>query len=300
MMDMQELNRAGQSIRLSEEARGRILAGCAAHRKSRLRWQWVAAAACGVVILGAAAFWQPSPDAAQGQFAEDPVIRGGKDTIGPGEWEPGMTGLEDAIGDMTESSLPPDEIFINECGEELLTSDCALYYDPELYEEVSLTEEEIEAYYGRDIGIDPVPGGLQPDPRGVGARFVKDRATGEWVYDVLRLSFWSDWGDWENGGAVQMLWEGGKGFFVTMSRNGIVSDCIVVWDEDMVPSTIAGYEVTIGHRTFGTQFDENNQPRFEYPVYVAKFTLRGVEYEVMTENLGEETLIEILHTLLDP
>lgn len=90
---------------------------------------------------------------------------------------------------------------------------------------------------------------------------------------------------------------------MTVSRGEIFNCCVYVFPDEMVPSSISGTEVMLGHRQMGygpytVVEDGPNIPAGYFDVYVAQFQHHGLSYEVISENLTQEEFVSALEEML--
>ena len=182
-----------------------------------------------------------------------------------------------------------------------------LYMDPALYEVERWDMEQVREYFGWELAPAYIPEGLTGGGQGVGLTIYRDKATGKLLEDQAGRGFWVDF--WEDGSPKSdddiVI---PKGFTVTASKLGILHCALLPVDEEKV-TQFDRTDVTITHASlpYGpfdpTQKDPSglyNKPAGYYDVYVAAFTLDGVEYEVETQRLELEELIKITASIISP
>lgn len=266
-------------------------------RRKRAVWlQWGGAAACLCVIAAAVfAFGTgrlPNPN--------------------PGGVAPGPAPSQDAspaIEAETAVPIPPstvyvdmDKIFVNES--EDLVSASLLYFDPALYEEVRWDKETVAAYYGRPLAPTWVPEGLTPTNPDCSARVNVRREDGKVVYDTVALGYYRQFGAWEDGSprfidqrCVQ------QGFQITVSRLGQHGCCVYLGPEDEVEwSDIAGTPVAIGYRAMshGPYDPDTHEPAGYYDLYVAQFTLDGISFQIVADEMALEDVVKVAASIICP
>ena len=182
-----------------------------------------------------------------------------------------------------------------------------LYMDPALYEAEHWDMDQVREYFGWELAPAYIPEGLTGGGQGVGLTIYRDKATGELLEDQAGRGFWVDF--WEDGSPKSdddiVI---PKGFTVTASRLGILHCGLLPVEEERI-TQFDRTDVTITHASlpYGpfdpTQKDPSglyNKPAGYYDVYVAAFTLNGVEYEVATQRLELEELIKITASIISP
>ena len=197
-----------------------------------------------------------------------------------------------------------DNVMVNESAG---TLDVALLYrDPDFYVEETWGEEEVVAYYGWNLTPSYIPEGLSAGSRNVAAGIWRERATGEIVQEQAGWGFWSDF--WEDGSPKSdddiVI---PTGFTVIASKLGILHCALLPVDESKT-TDFGGVPVTLSHCSlpYGpfdpTQKAPNglyNMPAGYYDIYVASFTLDGVEYEIEARRLELEEVIKIVASVIN-
>lgn len=182
-----------------------------------------------------------------------------------------------------------------------------LYMDPALYEAEHWDMDQVREYFGWELAPAYIPEGLTGGGQGVGLTIYRDKATGKLLEDQAGRGFWVDF--WEDGSPKSdddiVI---PKGFTVTASKLGILHCGLLPVEEERI-TQFDRTDVTITHASlpYGpfdpTQKDPSglyNKPAGYYDVYVAAFTLNGVEYEVETQRLELEELIKITASIISP
>lgn len=180
-----------------------------------------------------------------------------------------------------------------------------LYRDPALYDEEILDAEGVSTYYGWALAPTYIPDGLTDGGNAVSGCIIREKATGNVVEDQAGRSFWVDF--WEDGSPKSdddiVI---PKGFSVEVSKLGILH-CGLLPVDEAKPTDFNGVSVTLSHASlpYGP-FDPEKMdpsglyhlPAGYYDIYVASFTLDGVEYEIQTQRLELEELIKITASLI--
>lgn len=198
-----------------------------------------------------------------------------------------------------------DNVVVNE-SDGMARDAAPLYRDPDLYIEETWGEKEIVAYYGWNLAPNYIPEGLFDDGRNVSAGIWREKATGEIVQEQAGRSFWTNF--WEDGSPKSdddMVIP--TGFTIIASKLSILH-CALLPVSESKATDFGGTPVTLSHCSlpYGpfdpTQKDPSglyNMPTGYYDVYVASFTLNGVEYEIETQRLELEELIQIVASVIN-
>ena len=182
-----------------------------------------------------------------------------------------------------------------------------LYMDPALYEVEHWDMDQVREYFGWELAPAYIPEGLTGGGQGVGLTVYRDKATGELIEDQAGRGFWVDFyedGSPKSDDDIVIP----KGFTVRCSKLGILHCGLLPVDDERV-TQFDRTEVTLTHASlpYGpfdpTQRDPSglyNMPAGYYDVYVASFTLDGVEYEVEAQRMELEELIKIVASIISP
>lgn len=182
-----------------------------------------------------------------------------------------------------------------------------LYMDPTLYEVEHWDMEQVREYFGWELAPAYIPEDLTGGGQGVGLTVYRDKATGELIEDQAGRGFWVDYyedGSPKSGDDIVIP----RGFTVRCSRLGILHCALLPVDEarvtdfDRVPVTITHASLPYGPFD-PTRKDPSglyNMPAGYYDIYVASFTLDGVEYEVSAQRMELEELIRIVASIIKP
>ncbi len=203
-------------------------------------------------------------------------------------------GIDDTI-DRTNKDVPPSDpmesVYFNQMTDEPM-SDSKLYFDPEKTYEEMLTLAQVWKYLGRDIRPKHLPNGM-------------NAATAQSDEPHYRMIYHNDGSvAWDQFHFIYSeSFEGydplHKTLRITVSKTTAKSDLLYVWSEDMNESKINGTEMKIGARkmSFGPYTD--HQPAGYYDLFIAEFGFRGVDYQVVGENLSKEEFIETLSSMVE-
>lgn len=198
-----------------------------------------------------------------------------------------------------------DNVIVNESIG--MASDASrLYPDPALYEKEIWGQKEIKDYYGWELNVPYIPDGLTDGGNVAAATVYRDKSTGELIEDQVSRGFWVDF--WEDGRPKSdddiVI---PKGFTITVSKLGILHCCLLPVDEERT-TDFGGVNVIITHCSMKHgPFDPtqkapdglSNMPAGYYDIYVASFTLDGVEYEMETQRLELEEVIKIVASVIN-
>lgn len=173
-----------------------------------------------------------------------------------------------------------------------------LYFPPEQYEKLRWSSDEILAYFGRDLAPAYLPEGVTPHSGDGAATVFRNRADGTIAYDNVRLTYGSISVEYPDAGGIILP----EGFQLTASRIGIMNDCVYVLpgEDEIRTSDIAGTAVTVGYReiSYGPYDPETHAPAGTYPLYVFRFTLDGVQYDITTHNLPLDEGVKITASVI--
>lgn len=201
--------------------------------------------------------------------------------------------MDEAVpgGEESNKSIQISRSNIHLNGAELLDG-APLYYNPALYDRVEWDIADIADYFGRDLAVPYLPDGIPPSDNG-STEVYRKKSDGAIVYDTFEQVYGTISEEASESGGVILP----KGFTLTASKLGILSDCIcVIPGEDKIrTSEIAGADVTIGYREmhYGPYDPETHTPAGTYPLYVFQFALDGVEYDITTHNLPLDEAVKI-------
>lgn len=197
-------------------------------------------------------------------------------------------------------------VVVNE-SEGLSADGTRLYMDPALYEVEHWDMDQVREYFGWELAPAYIPEDLTGGGQGVGLTVYRDKATGELIEDQAGRGFWVDF--WEDGSPKSdddiVI---PRGFTVRASRLGILHCALLPVDDERV-TQFDRTEVVLSHASlpYGpfdpTRRDPSglyNMPAGYYDVYVASFTLDGVEYEVTAQRMELEELIRIVASIISP
>ena len=182
---------------------------------------------------------------------------------------------------------------------ETLINAAPLWRDPELYDSIWWDRNDIIDYYGKDLTPVYVPDGLTAANGNGTAKVVADKS-GNIVEDTVWLGFYHDYH--ENG--HPKLTEGVtayKGFFITVSKIGLLHDCLYLLPEnEVITSDIDGTAVTFGYRPmpYGPYNPDTHDPAGYYDMYVAEFEYDGIEYQIVAEQMEAEEVIKVVSSII--
>ena len=259
------------------------------HYKKHGWVKWIAMAACLTLVLFAALSVLPDyfrqqgttpPDNPDGVIVENPI-----DTT-DGDTTPATS----------EIYISMENIFFNEV-EAMM--DAALWFPPELYDDIWWDREDVIDYYGKDLTPTYVPDGLTAANGNGTAQVIADKS-GNIVYDTVKLGFFHDYD--ENG--VPKLTEGvlsRNGFLISVSKIGLLSDEVYILPENEVKtSDIDGTAVTFGYRPmpYGPFDPDTHEPSGYYDLYVVEFEQDGIKYEVLAQQMEREEVVKFVASII--
>lgn len=163
-----------------------------------------------------------------------------------------------------------------------------LYFDPETTYEETWTKEQEIAYIGRDITPRYIAPGLE-EPDGTGGRTVVRNNDGSLAFDRCGVIYWNPAEGYD---PLQ------KRFSVSVSRIGCEREYWFDWPEGNSEIRIGDTAVRFGHMKMGYGGTYENPEGYQ-DWYVAEFTLNGVGYQVLSENLNETEFLSMTLSLFD-
>ena len=283
----------------------RYIMEAAAYERKRSggRLKWGALAACLGLILTAAMMTLPGILKGPGSAVPPPAPDVPAPVAGVDDEPSGAEPLEPPQRQTV--AIHWEGVAVNES--KGMAPDAALrYYDPELYAEETWGESEIVAYYGWNLAPAYIPENLSGGGRGVAAGVVREKTGGGIVQEQAGRSFWTDF--WEDGSPKSdddiVI---PTGFTVRASKTGIFHCALLPVDESKT-TDFGGTPVTLSHCAlpYGpfdpTRRDPSglyNMPAGYYDIYVASFTLNGVEYEITAQRLELEEVIQITASVIN-
>ena len=261
------------------------------HYKKHGWVKWSAMAACLTVVLFTALSVLPNyfrqqgttpPDNPNGVIVDNPTDNTNDDTTPA----------------TSEFHISLSNLYFNEV--EGVSDAAPKWYDPELYDtDVVWDKDEVKNYYGNDLTPLYIPDGLVAASGNGTARVVLEK-NGKVVKDTVALNFYHDY--YEDGSPkltedVAAV----KGFSITASKIGILSDCIYLLPENEVKtSDIDGTAVTFGYRSmpYGPYNPDTHEPSGYYDMYVAEFEYDGIEYQIVAEQMEAEEVVKVVSSII--
>ena len=260
--------------------------------------RWIALAASMIVVLAAAASLPALLRPPVEQETESGMLPAAEDTSVSNE----SAVAESSEADLPAGAVPQDsgasapvrigrtDLHLNSVSD---FTACMLYYPPEKYDEILWGSGDIISYFGRDLTPAYLPDGIIPAEGNDTATVYRQKSDGALAYDTVSEVYGQTNVEYMDSGEVFLP----EGFMITASRLGIMTDCIYVLpgEDEIRTSDIAGTTVTIGYRemTYGPYDPETHAPSGTYPLYVFRFTLNGVEYDITTHNLSLDEGVKI-------
>ncbi len=255
---------------------------------------WGAIAACFGLLLTVALTTLPG------------ILKGPNKIEPPPDPNPGPAVSDDEHQSSGEPLQPPsereitinwDNVAVNESAG-LAPNAAPLYRDPAIYNEEILDTQGVRTYYGWELAPAHIPDDLTGGGKAVSGRIVREVATGNVVEDQAGRSFWVDFGEDGRPKSNDDI-EIPKGFTIRASRLRILHCCLLPVDEERT-TDFGGVPVTLSHAALTYGDGISNVPAGYYDVYVASFTLDGVEYEIEAQRLELEEVIKIAASIIDP
>ena len=207
------------------------------------------------------------------------------------------TADDDTTPAISEIHVSMDNISFNEVG--ALRDAARIWRNPELYDRIQWDKNAVIEYYGKDLSPAYIPDGLTAANGNGTARVIVDKS-GNIVEDTVGLNFYHDY--YEDGSPK--LTEGvtaRKGFSITASKIGILSDCVYLLPENEVKtSDIDGTAVTFGYRSmpYGPYNPDTHEPSGYYDMYVAEFEYDGIEYQIVAEQMEAEEVVKVVSSII--
>lgn len=201
---------------------------------------------------------------------------------------PPTSAAESPAGISSDSILPG--LHINEISNR--ASQDKRYYPEDQYDTVTWSREQFVAHWGKDIVPSSLPADLTEFHPRHGGKVVLTKG-GEPVYDLYHFT-WAE--HFEE--AYDPL---RRSVTLSVSALGMAKDAVYQIDEPIL-SDIGGVEVMFGHcsMSYGPYDPDTHSPAGEYDLYVAEFSLDGIDYQLTTENLTLEEAQQVLVSLLQP
>ena len=180
-----------------------------------------------------------------------------------------------------------------------MTYAARIWRNPELYNHIQWDKNAVIEYYGKDLSPAYIPDDLTAANGNGTARVIVDKS-GNIVEDTVGLNFYHNY--YEDGSPK--LTEGvtaRKGFSITASKIGILSDCVYLLPENEVrTSDIDGAAVTFGYRSmpYGPYNPDTHEPSGYYDMYVAEFEYDGIEYQIVAEQMEAEEVVKVVLSII--
>lgn len=265
----------------------------ASYRYKKHGWvKWSAMAACFTALLFTALsvlpdYFRPQsttpPDDPNAVSVDDPI-----DTTDDGT----TPATVDTTPAAVEITISMDDIFFNEV--EALT-DAALWFPPELYDDIWWDRNDVIDYYGKDLTPAYVPDGLTAANGNGTGQVIADKS-GNIVYYRVGFSY-HDYGSPKLIDSVT----GYKGFSMDVSKIGFMDDEVYILPENEVKtSDIGGTAVTFGYRSmpYGPSDPDTHEPSGYYDLYVAEFELDGIKYGIVAERMEKEEVVKVVASII--
>lgn len=193
-----------------------------------------------------------------------------------------------------EIHIDMDNIFFNDFSE--LLAAAPLWYDPDVYDHIVWNTAEISEYYGKDLTPVYIPVGLKST---YGTNIISDKI-GNIVLDTVWMGFYHDIDEFGSPILIEDIMAP-KGFSVTVSKIGLLKDCIYILPENEVKaSDIDGTSVTFGYRSmpYGPYDPDTHEPSGYYDMYVVQFNLNDVEYQIVAEQMAANEVVKVVSSII--
>lgn len=264
-------------------------------RKRSVWLDWGGMAACLCLVAAVVfAFTGPGRESDPCVFASEPGA-----SQAP---SPAVTAETVASAQPDTLRISLDSIAVNEMAGAPVDA-CRIAYDPALYDvDVPWDQEDVSEYYGRTLAPSYVPEGLTPtNPDGC-TRVVIRKADGAVVWDTVAFGYYQVFGTWADG-TPRLIDENAvfHGFSVAVSRVGLTGCCVYRYDE-VKQSDIAGVPVTIGYcaMSHGPYDPDTHTPAGYYDLYVAEFTLDGIQFQVTADEMALDEVVKAVASIIRP
>lgn len=165
-----------------------------------------------------------------------------------------------------------------------------LYFDPNKYDEVIWSEDEIVDYYGKELTPAYIPEELSET---ISQRVIVSK-TGEVCMDTVNFNFYHAYD--EDGTPKYTEDVAAKhGFSLTVSKIGLLRDCLYILpDNEVKSSDIGGVAVTIGYRLMTT----SDNPEMAYDLYVAEFEIDDIKYQIVAEQMSLDEVVKVVASIV--
>lgn len=195
-----------------------------------------------------------------------------------------------------EITINWDNVVVNESAGLALNA-VPLYRDPALYDEEILDAEGVSTYYGWTLAPTYVPDGLTGGGKTVSGRIVREKATGSVVEDQAGRSFWVGFGEDGSPKSDDDIVIP-KGLTIRASKLRILRCRLLPVDGERT-TDFGGVPVALSHAALTYGDGVSNLPAGSYDIYVASFTLDGVEYEIEAQRLELEEVIKVVASIIN-
>lgn len=175
-----------------------------------------------------------------------------------------------------------------------------VYPDPESCVDIVWEESDIVAYYGTNLVPSYLPADLQASESNNTQQVVLSKEGEVWE-DTVWLNFYHDYFE---DGSPRLTEDipAPKGFHLNASKIGLLKEFnFVLSEEDAQISDIGGTPVIIGYQSkpYGPYTEDTHEPAGYYDFYVVQFTLNGVEYELVFEQIELEEVVKVVASVIN-
>lgn len=182
------------------------------------------------------------------------------------------------------------EVYFNQL--DVASADAARrYYDPETTYEEKWDAAQFLSYFGKEVRPGWLPEGMTLQTQ---SNTVIRETDDTLCYDTWTLTYRQK--DYEAGTyqPTEPLLR------LSVSKIGLLSDCIYVFDQEKTPSVIWDTTVWLGTRqmSYGPYDPDTHEPSGYYELCIAEFSCADVQYELVGENITRDDFVRIVASML--
>lgn len=191
------------------------------------------------------------------------------------------------------TSIDMERIYINEV-DDIFFSDL----EPP-FKQIEMDWNSICSYFDNDFEIKNLPNVLSPSAKNKEVWYFGEDEEGNIIDDRITLSFYSDYYEDNNPKSSDAI-PIPRGVDIICSKIGWHMDYILGDDSNYMKSSINGQSVTIGHMQmeYGPYDEFTNEPAGKYDLYAAQFQYKGIFYEILSQRLSKEEVVQIISNIL--
>jgi len=205
---------------------------------------------------------------------------------------------EDLKNDLPSKAMIENHLVFNSLEESSVGDSSKLYFDPQKTYRKELTVDEVISHLGTNIPSPKLPDGLKghtdiyPDSKFT-VIYNNDHTI---AYDQFVFIFGEEFQKEEYNPLE-------KQFRVYVSKQGFVMDYVTLFDDEMEKSILDGQKLLLGKRKmdYGPYTPIENGPNIPtgyYDVFVAKFIMNEIYFEIVADNFTEDEFIEALGSII--